>query len=238
MASITSHLIEPASSLRQIEARLSARLLATLLLALLCLELLGALVISITAYPMNVAWLLEGTAVPLLAAYVLSRTPYYKLGAALSILLFSLLPFVTVTVVAPGLPSDLLFFSLAWLSLPILLTSLFFSTRIAAGYAILVNLSLLLASVLVPRINQAAVNTALGLILTVSTLVVMLMYHHEQTERSRQAALAESEARYRRLAENAQDSIYRYSLVPQPRITYINPVAKDVLGYTPDEFYA
>jgi PAS domain S-box-containing protein len=67
---------------------------------------------------------------------------------------------------------------------------------------------------------------------------VVSMYHREQIERSHQATLAESEARYRRLAENAQDIIYRYNRAPLSRITYINPAVKDVVGYAPDEFYA
>ena len=64
------------------------------------------------------------------------------------------------------------------------------------------------------------------------------MYHRERIERSRQAALGESEARYRRLAENAQDIIYRYDFVPQRRIAYVNPAVSGIVGYTPDEFYA
>jgi two-component system cell cycle sensor histidine kinase/response regulator CckA len=51
-------------------------------------------------------------------------------------------------------------------------------------------------------------------------------------------ALRESEARYRRLADNAQDIIYRYELIPQRRFTYISPAALSVSGYTPQEIYA
>ncbi len=237
VASRALRLVEPASSIQEPEARLNARLLAALLLTLLFMVLVGAFVISTTAYPAGI-WLLWGAVIPLLGAYALSRTRHYQLAAALSILIFSLMPYVAIALVAPELSSDLLFLSLAWLSLPLLLTSLFFAVRITAVYAALIILSVLLIPALIPNVDRTAANTALGLILTVFVLVVVLMYHRERIERSRQATLAESEARYRRLAENAQDIIYRYSRAPQSRITYINPAVKDILGYAPDEFYA
>ncbi len=53
-----------------------------------------------------------------------------------------------------------------------------------------------------------------------------------------QAALRESEARFRRLAENAQDLIYRYRLTPPVGFEYVNPAATTITGYTPEEHYA
>ncbi len=238
VAGIAQRLVEPSSSLQQPKARLNARLLAALLLALASMEFLGALAITITVYSTSTATLLWAAAVPLLADYALSRTKYYQWAAALGILLFSLIPYAALAIVIPEMTPGLLFFAFAWLSLPILLTSLFFSTWVTAAYAALINLSLLLLSVLIPNADRTAVYTALGLILTVSILVVVLMYHREQIERANQAILAESEARYRRLAENAQDIIYRYNFAPQRHITYVNPAVSRILGYTPDEFYA
>ena len=238
MARLALRLIEPASSLNQSEARLNARLLAVLLLALLLMVLVGAFVIASTVQPLNASLALWGVAIPLVVAYALSRTRHYRLGAALSIFVFSLIPYAAIALTATQLTSEILFLSLAWLNLPVLLTSLFFSIRITAVYAVLINLSILLIPVLFPNVDRTAVYTAFGLVLTVSILIVVLMYHREQIERSRQATLIESEARYRRLAENAQDIIYRYNFTPQRRIAYINPAVSSILGYTPDEFYA
>jgi PAS domain S-box-containing protein len=231
-------LIEPASSLHDLEARLNARLLAALSLILLCMVLVGALAISIASYPAGAARLLWGAVIPLLAIYAVSRTKYYKWAAVLSILVFSLIPYVALVVDETRPAPGLLFLSLAWLSLPVLLTSLFFSIRIATGYAVLITLSVLLIPVVFPDVDRAVVYTALGLLLTVSILVVVLMYHRERIERSRQAALVESEARYRRLADNALDIIYRYNFIPQDRLVYINPAVSGILGHTPEEFYA
>lgn len=50
--------------------------------------------------------------------------------------------------------------------------------------------------------------------------------------------LFESEERFRRLAENAQDLIYRYEFKQPPGFTYMSPASTEITGYTPNEFYA
>jgi PAS domain S-box-containing protein len=47
-----------------------------------------------------------------------------------------------------------------------------------------------------------------------------------------------SEDRFRMLAENSQDTIYRYEILPTRRITYISPSSTRIIGYTPEQFYA
>ena len=49
--------------------------------------------------------------------------------------------------------------------------------------------------------------------------------------------LQQSEIYFRELIENAKVLIYRYRRNP-PGCEYINPVVRDILGYTPEEFYA
>jgi PAS domain S-box-containing protein len=53
-----------------------------------------------------------------------------------------------------------------------------------------------------------------------------------------EAALRESEARFKRLAENAPDVIYRYRVAPDRGFEYVNPAITAITGYRPEEFYA
>ncbi len=53
-----------------------------------------------------------------------------------------------------------------------------------------------------------------------------------------EAALRESEGKFRRLAENSQDLIYLYRLRPARKFEYMSPAATNTIGYAPEEFYA
>jgi PAS domain S-box-containing protein len=58
----------------------------------------------------------------------------------------------------------------------------------------------------------------------------------ERKEQERQ--LLESEEKFRMLAENASDLIYRYRLFPSVKYEYVSPSALQLTGYSPEEFYA
>jgi PAS domain S-box-containing protein len=47
-----------------------------------------------------------------------------------------------------------------------------------------------------------------------------------------------AEQRYRRLAENAPDIVFRLEIIPQRRFTYVSPMVTAVTGYSPEEHYA
>jgi len=54
-----------------------------------------------------------------------------------------------------------------------------------------------------------------------------------------QEAQRESEERFRRLAENAPDVIFRYRLRPEPAVEYASAVVTEISGgYAPEDFYA
>ena len=57
-------------------------------------------------------------------------------------------------------------------------------------------------------------------------------------QREAERALRESEERFRRLAENAPDVIYRYRLEPEPAVEYLSPASASMSGYTLEDFAA
>jgi two-component system, cell cycle sensor histidine kinase and response regulator CckA len=59
-----------------------------------------------------------------------------------------------------------------------------------------------------------------------------------EVRKKAEAALQESEATFRRLAENADDLIYLYRLWPERKFEYVSPSVTAMTGYTPDEHYA
>jgi PAS domain S-box-containing protein len=70
------------------------------------------------------------------------------------------------------------------------------------------------------------------------TLVGIIGVSTDLTELKRTEELRLSEERFRLLAENAQDLIYRYRLKPTRGFEYVSPSATAIIGYTPEEHYA
>ncbi len=69
-------------------------------------------------------------------------------------------------------------------------------------------------------------------------VVQLLAMVADISERKRMvAALRESEARFKRLADNAPDVIYRLRLWPSPAVEYVNR-AIEVIGHSPEDFLA
>ncbi|MBN1644048.1 MAG: PAS domain S-box protein, partial [Dehalococcoidales bacterium] len=66
----------------------------------------------------------------------------------------------------------------------------------------------------------------------------VFVFVRDITEKIRiESALKEGEQRFRRLAENAQDLIYRFILSPAPHFEYVSPASMTITGYTPEAYY-
>jgi PAS domain S-box-containing protein len=74
-----------------------------------------------------------------------------------------------------------------------------------------------------------------GLLLAAAGLGYGFWRHRSITVR---LALARSESRFKRLAENAPDVIFRHRFRPSPQTEYVSPAARALVGYAPEDFYA
>ncbi len=54
----------------------------------------------------------------------------------------------------------------------------------------------------------------------------------------REKAIEQNEASFQRMAENAQDILFRFIYLPEPHFEYVSPAAQPITGYSPEEFYA
>jgi diguanylate cyclase (GGDEF)-like protein/PAS domain S-box-containing protein len=66
---------------------------------------------------------------------------------------------------------------------------------------------------------------------------VICSFFDTTAERHAQSALRASEERFRLIAENAADVVYRFTVGESPRFDYVNPAVEAQLGYAPQEFY-
>jgi PAS domain S-box-containing protein len=70
-------------------------------------------------------------------------------------------------------------------------------------------------------------------------IVAILSSGQDITEKKKaEQALKESEMRFRMLAENASDVVYRFVFHPKQRYEYVSPSIFAMSGYTPEDFYA
>lgn len=82
------------------------------------------------------------------------------------------------------------------------------------------------------RWNTAFFTDTCGKVIEIFSLGIDITKQREAEEK-----LRENEERFRVLAENAQDVIYLYSIMPERKFEYVSPAVTQVTGYTPEEFY-
>ncbi len=84
------------------------------------------------------------------------------------------------------------------------------------------------------RTLVAGVGVFTLLLVLVLSLVMIRLLRAEREEAATGARLAESEARYRLLADNSHDVIWTFDIASR-RLTYVSPSVTALRGYTPEE---
>ncbi|HXV97246.1 MAG TPA: PAS domain S-box protein, partial [Anaerolineae bacterium] len=231
LSQLWGKLTEPVASIQDVELRRKAHLLSMFLLIIIMLMALITItrLIIIPGYiehsPQIVGFILLGS------TYALSRTRHYQAAAALSVSIFPMVAFVIIVNQSSPNPTATLFF----LILALLMGSILLSIK---GTAIL-GLANVLIILLLPQFaptafpNFGSIITILVANLSAIVLAVIAMVHRNQVERDRQAALAESENKYRLLLEQAADGIFIADSTGH--YTMVNPMGCQMLGYSPDE---
>ncbi len=231
-------LTEPAAAIQQPERRRQAQFLAGLLVFILPLSVLAALTPHLVA-PTSHHWfsgdfLVALATIGLLTVtYALSRTRHYRLAIWLAVVL----TFVAIYLLAipDDSPTDV--YLLAYLTLPLLVSSVLLPSRAvfilaAANTLAVLGFAAAMPAALAREVFQLAIYAT---VLFVS--VLLAVRHRDRLERDRLAQLAASEERFRNVLENSQDALYRLNY-GTGTFDYISPAINDLLGLTPEAVIA
>lgn len=77
-----------------------------------------------------------------------------------------------------------------------------------------------------------------GYLLVLCLSMLIILGNIQVYMESQQKEISASEERFRLLAENANDVVYRYRLAPTPGFEYVSPSVIHFNGFTPEEHYA
>ena len=196
--------VEPAEAVQEVGARRQAQLLAGILLVLCCVGLLALL-------QNNLELIIVVTV--LLFAYYLSRTKYYQLGATIAIVITFLGTFITFfNDNVDG--TDALFRNFAWLALPIILGTLYFSARTISLFMVIIIGSLLSLPVVTPELTYGQVRPFVSFFVTMSGMLFLVVWNLNVIEKVRQAELRQTNRRLQKEAKErlaAQERLQIYS---------------------------
>jgi two-component system phosphate regulon sensor histidine kinase PhoR len=203
-------LVEPVDSIRGADLRRRVRLLSSLLVFLIPQATAGVIWVlladhSVAPFENTFFYVAVPTLLIFVLAYLLSRTRHYWLGAVLTVVLLPAMVFSAALTVSRGFVStpELLI----WLTLNVLLSSIFFSVSVTSLLTALSLLGMLVLPFVSPAIEPR--NVIVPVIYTgiLSTLIIVAARHRNLVERDRRRALEESELRYRTLLETVFDGI-------------------------------
>jgi PAS domain S-box-containing protein len=172
--------------------------------------------------------------IALLVAYFLAKQGYWKIAAVIAVML-PYLGILTVIITGNEPRNDLSI--IPFMIIPLILSSIFFSIRSVGYVAIIFSAGMML---LIPITSSITFNDLLAgplfLLWIITGIIQISSIHRAYVESQRQAALAQSETRFRQLAENIRDAFWNYD-IEQKSISYISPACEQVLGLSAEDIY-
>jgi len=235
---LTQILVEPSREY-DVATLHKSRLLSAFLLVMVGIFILVDVVSVLTVPNYVVPWVGYGF---LFTAYLLNRLPYYKISAALVMLMFPVVVFGTLLSGASVSPSE----TLGYLVLGLIVGSILLPQYGVIVLAVINILGVISLPYIAPRVfpHMSSLVSPLAILAIGSALLVISMRHRDHVERDRQALLRLSEERYRMLFEEAPDGILiidRDNLIRMANAVVYQMTGylpEEILGHSPNEFIA
>jgi len=236
--SFWDRLTTPHASLQKPEEQRQAQLLARIALGLVPLGLISTaltmLIPVLLSRPLTHFPVLETVGASLgILVYILSRTPYYKVGAQVAIFL------ATVSILSIAFLSyEVDIHVLGFLIIPIILSCLFFSLRSAGLFLVFSIGVMVLAPAALPQISlENMLDGPLQMVLILAVMLLIANHYVIQIQRDRQKEVEYSEERYRILSELMSDYAYGLSVTPQntTKIEWVSGAYRKITGYDAQE---
>jgi PAS domain S-box-containing protein len=232
-AKLLRRLFEPARLLTDPVERLRQRLLLRLLLVLAVLGGAGILLYELTARSAarglrtELVLQLVGLVV-LLVIYLVARAGASRLARAVVLGIPVACVLAMSVLRSPGQDAGVL---TLYLLLTILLGAALLTLRQAAVLTVLVLAIAAVLPALAPSLLYDADQlNRIAYVAFMGGLVLVTARHREELERVRQAQVRQSEQRYRLVAENTTDIVFRQDM--QMVITYVSPSVEKTFGFT------
>ncbi len=226
-------LIEPSESMPPIQRR-QARLMSIFLLALILASFLYLFLHNFTSiYQSDLKETISVT-VTLIVTYMMSRRGYWKLAGSITIIfIYMSLLLLVITGDDPLEEVDVL----AFVILPLLISSIFFSAKSVIYVAVFFSLGELSLPIFAPPITYIdLLSGTLALLWTATIVIYIASRHRDEIEAERQTELALSENRFRQMAENIREVFWTYDLADD-RVSYVSPAYDQVMGNSISTFY-
>ena len=198
-------LTEPATAIRELEARRRVRIFSAVQLFMMIGLALPALHIlpvdpNFESAPFLPELILQT------AAYALSRTRYYKSGVIVSLTaLLGMSIFASFT--SPYFGPEVMALHLMWMVLPLLYGSVIFSRRNTILLSMMVLVSFLLLPPLIPELTYSDVAPVTSFVAIWSVGHLLVMRHNELLARRRRASLRETAVKLAAVNEMLQAEI-------------------------------